>query len=347
MSAYPFLTASNLHRLPPEDVNFLELKNCLRLPSRVYLDEILQQYFRYVHPFFPLINEALFWDVYHGADLVADNPLPRFPLLVLQAMLFTACSFVPAATLEKLGYTSVRSARRTMYERAKLLFNMEAENSRLHMAQAALLLSYWTPPFEEAAFKPNTHWLRVAIENARSVRAHQYSSTSSTTRSSIEDYEQIALKRLWGCCIIRGGTLAISSRRCCQDLGLDPDSNTGFPLTREDLEDEVHESRVYDPETKRSLISAFMGLAEICVHVVATSILLFPLDNSQPGVTRINDQVEESIRILTCKMTLDRWHGTTPREITDATGGVEQTSEPARSDNPSVVLFTNLQDIYF
>ncbi|KAH6676985.1 hypothetical protein F5X68DRAFT_157450 [Plectosphaerella plurivora] len=349
MSAYPFLTASNLHRLPPEDVNFLELKSCLRLPARIYLDEILQQYFRYVHPFFPLINEALFWDVYHGADMPGDTPLPgtRFPLLVLQAMLFTACSFVSPATLEKLGYTSVRQARRTMYERAKLLFNMESENSRLHMAQAALLLSYWTPPFEEAAFKPNTGWLRVAIENARSVRAHQYTAPSASTKASIEDYEQIALKRLWGCCIIRGGTLAISSRRCCQDLGLDPDSNTGFPLTFEDLEDEVHESRVYDPETKRSLISAFLGLAEICVHVVATSILLFPLDNSQPGQTKLNDQMDESIRILTCKMTLDRWHGTTPRELTYGSGGMEKSTNPTRADNASITLFTNLQDIYF
>ncbi|KAM0331295.1 hypothetical protein ACHAQA_002965 [Verticillium albo-atrum] len=298
ISAYPFLTVSNLHRLPPEDVNFLELKNCLRVPSRIYLDEILQQYFRYVHPFFPLVNEALFWDVYHGADLVADNPLPRFPLLVLQAMLFTACSFVSPSTLEQLGYSSVRAARRIMYERAKMLFNFEAEGSRLHMAQAALLLSYWTPPFEEAAYKPNTGWLRVAIENAKSVKAHQWNSYAAPNRAPIEDYEKIALKRLWGCCIIRGGTLAISSRRCCQALGLDSDPNARFSLTYEDLEDEVHESRVYDPKTKKQLIMAFLGLAEICLHVVATSMLLFPFDRGQSGTPQLNAQVEESFRIL-------------------------------------------------
>ncbi|PNH44234.1 hypothetical protein VD0004_g3428 [Verticillium dahliae] len=314
ISAYPFLTVSNLHRLPPEDINFLELKKCLRVPSRVYLDEILQQYFRYVHPFFPLVNEATFWDMYHGVD-PGKSP-ERFSLLVLQAMLFTACSFVSANTLEQLGYSSVRAARRIMYGRAKMLYDFETEKSQLHMAQAALLLSYWTPPFEEAAIKPNTGWLRAAIENARSVRAHQWNFNPAKPGSSSE--VQMSLRKLWS-------------------LGLD--SNTTFSLTFDDFKDEIHDSRVYDPRTKKQLIVAFLGLAEMCAQVVAMSALLFPFDNSDAGAKRQIGLVEENSKILMSKKTLDRWHGKT----------VECLSDPFNQsrDHPSIALFTNLQHIYY
>ncbi|KAG7114852.1 Cutinase transcription factor 1 beta like protein [Verticillium longisporum] len=314
ISAYPFLTVSNLHRLPPEDINFLELKKCLRVPSRVYLDEILQQYFRYVHPFFPLVNEASFWDMYHGVD-PGKSP-ERFSLLVLQAMLFTACSFVSANTLEQLGYSSVRAARRIMYGRAKMLYDFETEKSQLHMAQAALLLSYWTPPFEEAAIKPNTGWLRAAIENARSVRAHQWNFNPAKPGPSSE--VQMSLRKLWS-------------------LGLD--SNTTFSLTFDDFKDEIHESRVYDARTKKQLIVAFLGLAEMCAQVVAMSALLFPFDNSDAGAKRQIGLVEEISKILTSKKTLDRWHGKT----------VECLSDPFNQsrDHPSIALFTNLQHIYY
>src|SRR5690606_37648782 len=66
-SYYPFLTISNLPNIPPQDVNFLELQGCLRVPTRALLDEFLQQYFLHVHPLLPLVNEGDFWDIYRQA----------------------------------------------------------------------------------------------------------------------------------------------------------------------------------------------------------------------------------------------------------------------------------------
>ncbi|RNJ58646.1 hypothetical protein D7B24_004281 [Verticillium nonalfalfae] len=225
--------------------------------------------------------------------------------------------FVSANTLEQLGYSSVRAARRIMYGRAKMLYDFETEKSQLHMAQAALLLSYWTPPFEEAAIRPNTGWLRAAIENARSVRAHQWNFNPAKPGPSSE--VQMSLRKLWVCCIIRAGTLAISSRRSCQSLGLD--SNTTFSLTFDDFKDEIHDSRVYDPRTKKQLVVAFLGLAEMCAQVVAMSALLFPFDNSDAGAKRQIGLVEENSKI----------------------------SDPFNQsrDHPSIALFTNLQHIYY
>lgn len=332
---------SNLHKLPPENINFLELKKCLRVPSRPYLDEFLQQYFRYVHPFLPLVDETAFWEMYHNAEVG-----PQFPLIVLQAMLFAACSFVSPGTLEELGYASVRSARRALYEQAKWLYTFETEDSKLSIAQAALLLSYWTPSFEEAAVsKPNTAWLRIAIENARSIQAHSCGSRPAV-KMSRKATDQLPLKRLWGCCIVRDCMSAISLRRACQIQIPDSASNSQFSLTLKDLRHEINGSRVYDPRTKRQLITTFLNFAEMCMYLVDISVLLFPYDGGLPGQTKQHARFESIISILACKMTLGRWHRNIKR-AEDAQREYDLVIDGKHTIHPSQTLFTNLLHIYY
>ncbi|RSL98922.1 hypothetical protein CEP52_010034 [Fusarium oligoseptatum] len=99
------------------------------VPSRPYLDEILQQDFRYVHPL------AGFWEMYHNAEAG-----PQVPPIVLQSMLFTACSFDSPGMLEELEHASVRSARRALYDQARWPYSFETGHSKLNIAQAALIL---------------------------------------------------------------------------------------------------------------------------------------------------------------------------------------------------------------
>ena len=90
-SYYPFLSVSNLPSILPQDVNYLELQGCLRVPTKVVLDEFVQQYFLHVHPVLPLFNEGDFWDIYchQGRNAV---PNQRISLLVLQSLLFASCN---------------------------------------------------------------------------------------------------------------------------------------------------------------------------------------------------------------------------------------------------------------
>lgn len=72
----------------PQDLNYIESQGCLRVPMRDTLDEMVQQYFRYIHPMFPLIDEVDFWDMY---DQKSSKPsATQMPLLLLQAMLFAS-----------------------------------------------------------------------------------------------------------------------------------------------------------------------------------------------------------------------------------------------------------------
>lgn len=91
-SYYPFLAISNLSSILPQDVNYLELQGCLRVPTRAVLDEFVQQYFLHVHTLLPLFNEGNFWELYCQQGVGGMPPRGRMSLLVFQAMLFATCN---------------------------------------------------------------------------------------------------------------------------------------------------------------------------------------------------------------------------------------------------------------
>ncbi|EEU39701.1 uncharacterized protein NECHADRAFT_82144 [Fusarium vanettenii 77-13-4] len=303
-SAYSFVVVSNLPDMLPEDINFLELKGCLRIPARKHLDEFVKQYFRYVHPFLPLINEAVFWEMYYGTS---QGLGPKMPLLVFQSMIFAASAHVSSETLESLGFSSTRVARRILYQRAKVLYDLESESSRLHIAQAALLISYWSPPFAKAASRPNTTWLSIAIENAKSVKAHLAGLDSAVIKDESLEQRRCLLKRLWGCCIVRDSTLSIALRRSCQIAAADRDAEVKLALKYADLETELYQSEVYDAPTKKYLIMAFLHLAELCRRMAHVSKLLFPFENGAPEDAILASTTDDKQIIGTFKYFLSGW----------------------------------------
>jgi hypothetical protein len=94
---YSFLGLGNITSLSPVDLNFLESQACLRVPTREILDEFVQQYFRHVHPFLPILHEGDFWRLYcpptvDGLGVIVSPQPVTISLLLLQAMLVTSCN---------------------------------------------------------------------------------------------------------------------------------------------------------------------------------------------------------------------------------------------------------------
>lgn len=87
---YPFIELNNLAAIPPQDVNYLELQGCLRVPIRTILDEFVKQFFLHVHPIMPLLNEGDFWEMY-ASQSQGTHVSTRLSLLMMQAMLFSVC----------------------------------------------------------------------------------------------------------------------------------------------------------------------------------------------------------------------------------------------------------------
>ncbi|KAI0409888.1 hypothetical protein F4802DRAFT_542484 [Xylaria palmicola] len=345
-SYYPFLSINNLHNVMPHDVNFLESQGCLRIPTRAILDEFVQQYFLHVHPLLPFIDEGDFWHLYCNQGTGSKGE--RMSLLVFQAMLFSCCNFVSKTSIKALGFPNIRSARATLYRRTKLLFDFDTESSLVCLAQAALLLTYWAPNWSLATKKPNTAWLGVAIQNAKSAEAHMYSAmpTFSPLTDPVEYKKQNCLKRLWWCCVIRDRLISLGMRRSIQISRAHFDVDKSIGLGIPDLSGEVGLSKVYNPETKKRLIEIFVQLGELCCVLTDLLTLVFPLDDV-PGWGRHNG-AEGVEKVRECKAALRRWYkSATLRFPMFGGGGASGKTADKHPQHDSVILYTNLMYMFY
>lgn len=360
-SYYPFLFVSNMANILPQDINYLELQGCLRVPTRAILDEFVQQYFLHFHPLLPLINEGDFWDMY-CAGTNPQSPSDTFStgrmsLLVFQSMLFASCNFVSREAIKALGYPTIRAARAALHRRCKLLYDLDTESSPVAISQAALLLTYWSPPASSTPRKPNTAWLSIAIQHAKTAEAHHYSSLSPVSRAgssarqalpTAQAKKQNMLKRLWWCCILRDRVMGLGLRRSLQITRNHFNFETNGILGFSDLTDEIERSRVYNADTKRCLAEVLEQLVELCVILTDILILVFPLDDS-PGWGR-DMKAEEQDKLRECKVSLRRWYkGATLRFPVFGGGAVARVGGSGAKEfhHDSVILYTNLMYMYY
>ncbi|KAI0976803.1 hypothetical protein F4678DRAFT_124685 [Xylaria arbuscula] len=345
-SYYPFISISNLHNVMSQDVNYLDSQGCLRIPTRAILDEFMQQYFLHVHPLLPFINEGDFWDLYCQQN--SGKPGEKMSLLVLHAMMFSCCNFVSKTSIKALGFPDIRTARATLYRRAKLLFDFDTESSLIRLAQAALLLTYWAPNWSLATKKPNTAWLGVAIQNAKSAEAHIYSAmpTFSPITEPVEYKKQNSLKRLWWCCVIRDRLISLGMRRSIQVSRAHFDVGSNCGLGCADFVDEIGLSRVYNSETKRRLIEIFVQLGELCSVLTDLLTLVFPLDDV-PGWGRHNG-IEGAKKVRESKAALRRWYTAAIHRFPVSGGdGTSSKTTGEHRQHDSVILYTNLMYMFY
>ena len=71
------------------------------------MDEFMKQYFLFVHPFMPLLDEGDFWNVYQSQENANSTARGDYSLFVIQAMLFMSC---PVSFHPKLPNMSITSA---------------------------------------------------------------------------------------------------------------------------------------------------------------------------------------------------------------------------------------------
>ncbi|KAH7161088.1 fungal-specific transcription factor domain-containing protein [Dactylonectria macrodidyma] len=269
--SYPFMAVSNMFYVPAQDVRFLDAEECFRLPIRSILDQAIRQYFLHVHPLLPMLSEADFWEAYYSP---APEEATKTSLLLMQAMLFVSCNFLSLDSINRLGYNNVRSARASFYRKAKLIYDFGIESCHLTTARAALLLTFWTPPLK-ADSKPNTSWLMIAIENARTVKADYHSDVSNFPSQKADDHA--ILRRLWWCCIMRDRILPLGLRRSIIITPAHFDFNKNLELGTAELQAEIRRSNVFDAETKSALATVIKRLLKFSVLMTDVLLLLYPL----------------------------------------------------------------------
>ncbi|KAL2848972.1 hypothetical protein BJX68DRAFT_276164 [Aspergillus pseudodeflectus] len=246
-SFHLFLKLPGFSEIPQEDIQYLNLKGCFRVPSGGTLDEFVRKYFLYVHPCLPIINEAEFWQMYYHQSGVEQTGVTLF---TFQAMLFAASAFVSSKAIKSAGFIDIRTARNVLYTRAKLLYDLNCEKSILSIIQGSLLLTHQSSSSDLHA---GSLWLGIAIQNAIVYNALHPSSASNP--SATPKQENIK-RRIWWSILLRDRIIPLGLRRhpqiTPQTKGLTGESCL-TPLGERDLEDEISCSEVYDAQTKRLL----------------------------------------------------------------------------------------------
>ncbi|KIL94138.1 hypothetical protein FAVG1_02700 [Fusarium avenaceum] len=248
-------------------------------------------------------------------------------LLVFQAMLFAASSFVSPAVLKNAGYTNVKVARNIFYRRAKLLFDFGVESDAFTKAQAALLLT-----FQFSAVEPHagSTWLAIGIQNAIVAQAHTFQAPGSSSARKKDN------KRLWWSLFWRDRVLTLGLRK---PLQITPSSfNVRLdPITLDDLVDEADHSAVYNLITKRHLAQILNYQCRLAVILTETLSICYGPGAFDP--TYSLDNFDRTLsRIRSAKKALSRWK----KEADETLNAVLMGPEAHRS----TTLISNVVYIY-
>ncbi|KAL2817596.1 hypothetical protein BJX63DRAFT_440734 [Aspergillus granulosus] len=314
-STYPFLEFRD-SSIGQEDRAFLAAKGSLSVPDTQALHEFVRNYFLYVHPSFPVLNEAEFWASYTRSS-------SKIPLFVLHALLFAGCPYVTLSTIQACGFRTKTEARTAFYRRAKFLFDFTGEDQPLAQAQGAILLSHHASAAEPHA---GTDWLSRAIQSAL---------TLDNSPGPHSPVDSISKKRLWWSIVLRDRCLSLALHRRTQMPVINPSLGIDT-LDEGDFADEIMNSYVYDPPTKRVLAKVLKEHYELALALSD----MMPLVYSSHGI-RVASFSKDAfdatlLRVRCVESTLDRWLSTT-----------KLPSLLSPKAHESVAVFVNLVYMYY
>lgn len=97
-------------------MGYLRCKGALSLPEPRLQRHLLQAYIEYVHPYMPLLELHDFLNRVNAQD----GRNGRVSLLLYQAVMFAASAFVGIKALNEAGYTDRRTARKILFQKARV-----------------------------------------------------------------------------------------------------------------------------------------------------------------------------------------------------------------------------------
>lgn len=145
-----------------EQSDFLREKGLLFLPSSSVVDQLLDVYFRWFHPAFPLIDRA---------SLVADIKDHRQSLLILTSILMIAVTFCDTPLLRLTGFEDRLAARKKFFLQSRALYDADFEHDKIKIIGGVFLMSFWWDRPDEV--KDSWHWIGIAIGMAQSMGMHR------------------------------------------------------------------------------------------------------------------------------------------------------------------------------
>merc|ERR1712000_446007 len=174
----------------------------LTLPSVGLQNALLQSYVEYVHPYMPLMDLHDFLDIVNQRDGLNGQT----SLFLYHAIMFSASAFVDIKHLKEAGYTTRKAARKSFFQKTRLLYDFDYEIDRVALVQSLLLMTYWYETPDDQ--KDTWHWMGVAISLAHTIGLHR-----NPENSNMEPAKKKLWKRIWWSCFMRDRLIALGMRR--------------------------------------------------------------------------------------------------------------------------------------
>ncbi|KAJ5130326.1 uncharacterized protein N7515_006365 [Penicillium bovifimosum] len=226
-------------RLPisEETKEYLKLKGTLKIVPINLRNELLGAYIKYVHPLLPIID--LQW--FLSNVMVGDESQFASPLLH-QAVMLAGSAFIEQETAVKAGFSSRKALRRTLFGRAKLLYEFETEPDAYIQIQALLLMMQWHG--SGVGHKVPTYWFDLAYSTAERIGLLESLETGSFSHKH----------RLWWCLYVRDRILSLGFRRPPRI----PHSDVRMSL--------LESTKYYSSEPYHDLVLAMLGEASAMLN---------------------------------------------------------------------------------
>ncbi|KAI1360508.1 fungal-specific transcription factor domain-containing protein [Xylaria arbuscula] len=237
---------ARLTELDNIEIDILHRRGAFLLPPRQLCDELIEAYFKWVHPIVPVLNRTRFMKQYQDPG----NP-PS--LLLLQAILLAGSRVCQNQQLMDANGSTTPAAL-TFYKRAKALYDANYEDDRVTIVQSLLLMGwYWEGP--EDVTKNVFYWSRVALIVAQGSGMHR-----SVEGSQLSATDKRLWKRIWWTLFTRDRSVAVALGRPCNINLEDCDVEM---LTEEDfIEDEPDNIGVFAPDPIH--VQFFLQYVKLC-----------------------------------------------------------------------------------
>lgn len=178
----------------PGTERYLNEEGALTFPPFATCLPVVQAYFKWFHPCFPVLDRPATARKFAAMDL---SPF------LFQAMLFIGATYCEEAAVVAMGFRDRTEAKSLLYTRARLLFDADWEKDRITLIQGVFLMSFWRGGSSDV--RDVRYWLGVVITLAETLGLHR--STKLTTRDA-----QMARirRRIWWSVYVREGQSAAS-----------------------------------------------------------------------------------------------------------------------------------------
>ncbi|QSZ30680.1 hypothetical protein DSL72_000238, partial [Monilinia vaccinii-corymbosi] len=332
-------------KMTSSDIDYLWAKSALRIPSFSLRNALLQAFIEYVYPYMPLL------ELHKVLQIINDNGgSGSMSLLLFQSIMFSGTAFVDIEILGDAGYPSRKAARKSFFQSARVLYDLDYETDMLTVVQSLLLMTYWYETPED--YKDTWHWMGRAIDHAYTLALHRDPKGM--------DVDHKLRKRLWWSCFMRDRLIALGMRRPTRVKDEDCDVPM---LTEDDFEIKALDPRnsiispecslIRDVEAQRDLALMCISKAQLCLCISQVLVAQYSVlarhqgANSEAGSTTSSIMLfpkksESSDEVERCDLALAHWHNNLPPECAYSTE-----LKVGNSGRPLFVACSLLHMIYF